>query len=814
MTKRNRRSALLFMIFSISLMTSTLRSQSSTVYRTNFPVPENPISEGGRWTNGKTGGWWNNVRTVPGEAYGADYATEYNDPIAILNNPVFSPNQYSQGTVYRAPGYSPGVPHEIELLLRFQITTNNARGYEVLWGHAGNLAIIRWNGQLGDYSVLLDIAPGPAVDGDLLRAEINGSVIRVYRNGTLIGSASDSTWANGQPGIGFWPKPGATPSAYGWSSYEAGDLGSGTSDTTAPTISGVNSSGVTNSSASINWTTNEAADSQVEYGPSTSYGSSTPIDTNRVTSHSMTLGGLLSGTTYHFRVKSRDAAGNLATSGDFAFTTTSGSGGGGFTTHIDFQPPGATYSGYLVDSGAAFGNRGNGYTYGWSHPVDYRARNNALSPDQRYDGFAIMGNETWEIIVPSGSYSVHAVVGDADWADVVSKLTVEGVMAIDGQTTSANRWLEGTVTVSVGDGRLTVTNLAGSYNKICYIDISSVGSTDNNPPVISGVDAGNATRNAAMISWATDEPANTQVEYGVTTAYGSQTTLNTSMVTSHSQGVSGLNPSTTYNYRVKSRDSAGNLGVSSNFTFTTAAAPDSTPPTISGVTSSNVTSSSARITWSTDEAADSQVQYGTSAFGTSTPLDASLVTSHSMTLSGLSPATTYYFRVLSKDASGNLATSGDFGFTTPGGSAFVAHVNFQPAGATYSGYVADSGDPLANRGNGLTYGWTNVVGTRARNNAMSPDQRYDTFAIMGNEAWEIVVPNGNYVVHVAVGDSDWADVVSKLTVEGVSAINGQTNSSNRWLEGTVTVTVSDGRLTVTNLAGSYNKICYIDITAM
>jgi len=119
-----------------------------------------------------------------------------------------------------------------------------------------------------------------------------------------------------------------------------------------------------------------------------------------------------------------------------------------------------------------YGDRGNGYSYGWNAVTSPRIRNNALSPDGRYDTFTHMENAVWEIALPNGSYTVHVVVGDPDWADVVSKLTVEGVLAINGNTSNSNRWLEATLTVSVNDGRLTIGNLAGSYNKICYIDIS------------------------------------------------------------------------------------------------------------------------------------------------------------------------------------------------------------------------------------------------------------------------------------------------------------------------------------------------------
>jgi len=92
-------------------------------------------------------------------------------------------------------------------------------------------------------------------------------------------------------------------------------------DTTAPVISLVQTSGVTSSSATITWSTNEGSDSQVEYGSTTAYGSSTPVSAPLITSHSLLLAGLAPAALCHYRVKSRDASGNLATSGDFTFTT-------------------------------------------------------------------------------------------------------------------------------------------------------------------------------------------------------------------------------------------------------------------------------------------------------------------------------------------------------------------------------------------------------------------------------------------------------------------------------------------------------------
>src|SRR3989338_989114 len=89
------------------------------------------------------------------------------------------------------------------------------------------------------------------------------------------------------------------------------------------------------------------------------------------------------------------------------------------------------------------------------------------------------------------------------------------------------------------------------------------------PPTISSVSASSITQNSTNITWTTNENADTQVEYGLTTAYGNLTTLNTSPVTSHTQTLSGLTPSTLYHYRVKSKDASSNLTTSEDFTFTT-----------------------------------------------------------------------------------------------------------------------------------------------------------------------------------------------------------------------------------------------------
>jgi len=91
---------------------------------------------------------------------------------------------------------------------------------------------------------------------------------------------------------------------------------------------------------------------------------------------------------------------------------------------------------------------------------------------------------------------------------------------------------------------------------------------------------------------------------------------------------------------------------------------DTIPPVISAIATTNITTSSATITWTTDELATSRVNYGKNTALKSNKNDNSLVTSHSVTLTNLFRRTTYIFKVSSIDAVGNKAESSNQTFTT------------------------------------------------------------------------------------------------------------------------------------------------------
>jgi len=270
---------------------------------------------------------------------------------------------------------------------------------------------------------------------------------------------------------------------------------------------------------------------------------------------------------------------------------------------------------------------------------------------------------TISITSPASGATVSATV---TVTTSVSANTTSVQFKVDGNNTGA------AVTTAPFSYSLNTTTLTNATHSITAIASNAAAQTTTSaavsitvanlaPPVISNVSVSNVTSSTASISWTTDQPSSSQVDYGTTTNYGSSTPLNPTLVTSHSASLTALTPSTTYHFIVLSQDSNPTVSASSDATFTTLI---DAPPVISGV-SSSPSSSSMVVSWTTDKPATSQVNYGTStSYGLSTPLDSTLVTSHSVTMSGLAPSTTYDFRLDSTDSLGTLAQSGNLTATT------------------------------------------------------------------------------------------------------------------------------------------------------
>ncbi len=118
---------------------------------------------------------------------------------------------------------------------------------------------------------------------------------------------------------------------------------------------------------------------------------------------------------------------------------------------------------------------------------------------------------------------------------------------------------------------LTATNAGGTVSKslVVYVNPPPPPPIDTTLPVIKNVSASSETETGAVITWTTNEPGSSQVEYGKTTGYG-LTATSDELTTAHSLTLSSLEPNTEYRYRVKSKDKAGNEASSADYSFATA----------------------------------------------------------------------------------------------------------------------------------------------------------------------------------------------------------------------------------------------------
>ncbi len=413
-------------------------------------------------------------------------------------------------------------------------------------------------------------------------------------------------------------------------------VSSSAADTTPPVLSSVSVSQVTSGGASISWTTGEASDSQVEYGTTTAYGSVTSLDPTPVLSHTQTPSGLTAGTLYHGRARSRDAAGNLAVSGDFTFTTAA----------LAAPPPSAGPVGYWMldeSSGSlAADSSGNGGTG--------TLLNDPLHVPGRL-GAALSFNGVDESVnVP------HAAVLDA------YPLTVSLWVNTTAGTLSGlvNKYLPGSRSgyqVFTSGGSLCAWYFRDAAN---YVWDGS-GCTLATP----GFNDGQWHHVAFLVDASGGGlfvDGTLRASQPWTGTPGATTTTQNLSLAQYPGTASPCLPGQLDDVRIYNRALSAS-DVSSLFNI--APVLDTTPPIISLVSAAGLSSTGAIITWTTSEPGDSQVEYGTTtAYGSVTSPDPALVLSHAQTPSGLAAGTLYHYRVRSRDAAGNLAVSGDLTFTT------------------------------------------------------------------------------------------------------------------------------------------------------
>ncbi len=132
---------------------------------------------------------------------------------------------------------------------------------------------------------------------------------------------------------------------------------------------------------------------------------------------------------------------------------------------------------------------------------------------------------------------------------------------------------------------------------------SNVSTADTTAPAISNVQT-QVGSSEALVTWQTNEASLTWLLWGTSTSYGQESTTST-YILSHSKNIAGLATSTAYHYQVKSKDSAGNIGYTSDYTFTTLASGSLATSTTAATTTT--TAATTTVSATTTQATTTQI---------------------------------------------------------------------------------------------------------------------------------------------------------------------------------------------------------------
>ncbi len=201
---------------------------------------------------------------------------------------------------------------------------------------------------------------------------------------------------------------------------------------------------------------------------------------------------------------------------------------------------------------------------------------------------------------------------------------------------------------------------------------------------------------------------------------------------------------------------------------------DATDPVISAVAASQIGSTTTRITWTTNEVADSLVFFrksGQTGYQESA-LDATDVTSHTVDLAGLTPATTYQYNVQSTDPAGNSSTSSpNLSFTTASSS--QSYLQFEAESGTLTSPVRTQSGAGA-----FAQGWIDTPsGTAAGTSGSPAGTAVYGFNVPAAGTWYLWV---RMYAPAAVTSDSWFESVDAASRQAVVA---PTTGSWVWVEG-------------------------------
>lgn len=278
----------------------------------------------------------------------------------------------------------------------------------------------------------------------------------------------------------------------------------------------------------------------------------------------------------------------------------------------------------------------------------------------------------WGASVSGGTLTLTAPSTAATYiagsSDVIVRIGTNATNGATGNTQIVNPAVPGSYVIQIGGTFGDAKGLAVAILASEQVGVTArVGGggilpppTCSNPPIIFNLHVTNITQTSAIVNWETDVVSTTEVNYGLTSLYGSYMP-GPAFVTSHSVLLTGLSPDTLYHFNVSSINLCGLFATSVDQTFRTIGGPDVVPPDVMNLRCGNITPNSFDVLWNTNEVASSRVNHGeTSSYELGAVSDSALVLYHDVPLTGLLADTEYHYQAISIDEFGNETASGDY----------------------------------------------------------------------------------------------------------------------------------------------------------
>ena len=208
--------------------------------------------------------------------------------------------------------------------------------------------------------------------------------------------------------------------------------------------------------------------------------------------------------------------------------------------------------------------------------------------------------------------------------------------------------------------RVLSTDIAGNSVQSAEFTFVTDPGDITAPKLVSGPVITNASATAVIVTWETDEVANSIVEYGTAVVTENALGKADEFTTFHQVTLTSLASNQKYFLRVRSKDPSGNVNSGDTQTLTTLGV-----PTITDVRVSDITLDSALVQWKTTSTTTSTVRYGqTSDYNQTTQDLNSYTQEHFSRLTNLRNGTVYYLKISGQDQSGNRLTSDEYVFKT------------------------------------------------------------------------------------------------------------------------------------------------------